>query len=155
MKYVHLIARYMGYVATGFVGLMTLLTVADICGRFFFNQPITGVTELSALMLVVVVTMGFGWCAIERKHVSVDIVMSRMPKKMQSVTELIFLVITFILFGIITWRTAIEATEADQYSSLLRIPTTPFFWLLVVGWTVFCLSVLVVFIEDIRGEVKK
>lgn len=155
MKYIHTICRYMGYVATSFIALMTLITTADVCGRYFFNQPLGGVTEISGLMLVVVVSLGLAWCAIERKHVAVDILMMHMPKKFQFITDTVFYVTIFFLFGIITWRTVIEATEADQVSSLLRIPLTPFYWLFVVGLAMFSVAVLAVVIENIGNEVKK
>jgi TRAP-type transport system small permease protein len=155
MKVIHNICRYMGYIATFFVGIMTLLTVADVSGRYFFNQPLGGVTEISGLLLVIVVSLGLAWCAIERTHVSVDIVMMHMPKKFQRITENIFMLIIFVLFGTITWFTAREASEADQVSSLLRIPLTPFYWLFVVGLAMLTIATLVVFIENITNEVKK
>jgi TRAP-type transport system small permease protein len=145
----------MGYIGTFFIGIMTLLTVADVCGRYFFNQPLGGVTEVSGLLLVIVVTMGFAWNAIEGKHVSVDILMMHMPKKFQFIMNTTFLFVIFFIFGIITWRTIIEATEADQVSSLLRIPLTPFMWLLVVGLVMFCVATLTVAINNLVNEVKK
>jgi TRAP-type transport system small permease protein len=155
MKVVHTICRYMGYIATFFIGIMTLITVADVCGRYFFNQPLGGVTEISGLLLVIVVTLGFAWNAIEGKHVSVDILMMHTPKKFQFTMDTIFLFVIFFVIGIITWRTVIEAVEADQVSSLLRIPLTPFMWLLVIGLAMFCVATLTVAINNIVNEVKK
>jgi TRAP-type transport system small permease protein len=155
MKVVRTICLYMGYIATFFIGVMTLITVADVSGRYFFNQPIGGVTEMSGLLLVIVVTMGFAWNAIEGKHVAVDILMMHMPKKFQFIVDEIFLFLIVFVFGIITWRTVIEATEADQVSSLLRIPLTPFMWLLVIGLAMFCIATLTVAINNLVKEVEK
>jgi TRAP-type C4-dicarboxylate transport system permease small subunit len=155
MKYIYAVIRYLGYISTAFVGLMTLLTVADVGGRYIFDNPIGGVTELSPLMLVVIVAMGLGWCALERKHVKVDILASRLPQKFQYITDNIFLVIGFILFGIITWRTVLEALEINQTTSLLGISFTPFYWLFSIGLLIFCISILVILIENLREGARK
>ncbi len=155
MKVVHAICRYMGYIATFFVGIMTLITVVDVGGRYFFNEPLGGATEISGLLLVIVTSLGLAWCAIERKHVAVDILMMHMPKKFQRVTEDIFFFIIFLLFAVITVVTGREALEADQVSSLLRIPLNPFYWLFVVGLAMLTIATLVLLIENIIEEVKK
>jgi len=105
--------------------------------------------------LVIVTALGLAWCAIERTHVSVDILMMHMPRTFQKVMENAFMLVIFILFGIITATTLREALEADQVSSLLRIPLNPFYWLFVVGLAMLTIASLAVFIENITGVVKK
>ena len=155
MNYIRKVARYLGYAGASFIFIMCLLTTFDVGGRYFFNAPITGTTEISGLMLIIVASFGFGWCALEGKHVAVDILMMHMPKKFQYIMDMIFLFIIFFLYATITVWTAIEAKDNETVSSLLRIPEAPFFWLFTLGWLLFVVSVAVVIIENMRSEVAK
>ena len=155
MKIIYIITRYLGYIAALVLAAMMILTVVDIVGRFFFNHPIGGVTELTSLMLVVIVGLSLGWCALERGHVKVDLVMDRLPQKAQYVIDNFLLIATFLLFVVITWRTFVETTESESSSSILRLPLTPFQWFFSIGLLLFCICILIIIIENFVQRSKK
>lgn len=149
MKIVHTITRYLSYIGAVVLFLMMCLTVVDVFLRFAFNSPIPGTIEVSALMLVIVVGLGLGWCALERSHVKVDLITSRIPRKTRLILSTITLIMTFLIYGLMTWFTLGEALESKDMSSILLVPMTPFqvfFW---AGLVIFCVCIIVVIIEDL------
>ena len=135
--------------ATGVLGLLMLLTVANVILRDFFNKPIMGTPELSEFMMVLVVFLALAWCAITRKHVKVELVVNRFSPRIQAIFNGITLLLTLGIFVIITWQSVLESMVVYDTTSLLRIPHTPFYWTMTFGLGLFCLSILVLIIENI------
>ena len=131
-----------------------MLTVVDVFLRYFFNRPITGTTELTELMLVIVVFPAFAWTAVSGKHIRVDLVVALLPPTVQKIIDTITMTASLVIFVIITWRSFLEAMEVRSSTSLLNLSHAPFYWVLTVGFAMFCLSILGLIIENITKEVK-
>lgn len=155
MKVIYSLNRWLGYLASVMMGLMMLLTVADVSGRYFLNSPITGTTEISRLMMVIIVFPALGWAALSRVHVKVDLVLSRFPPRVQAIISIITLLIALGTYGAITWRSFLESTVVNRQTSLLQLPFTPFYWVMSVGFAVFCLAIIVLIIENITEALKR
>jgi TRAP-type C4-dicarboxylate transport system permease small subunit len=155
MKLIYFVSRYAGYAANSVLGLMMVLTVVDVFLRFFFSAPLTGTTELTEFMLIIVIFPALAWCALRRKHVRVDLVMSQFRQRTQAVVDTITMLITLVVFGIITWQSFLEAREVTTKSSLLLLPDSPFYWVLTFGFALFCLAILTILVETIAKEVKR
>jgi TRAP-type transport system small permease protein len=149
------LSRIIGYVATSFMIVLMLLTVADVVLRYFFNSPITGTTEISRLLMVVIVFPALGWAAIDRGHIRVDLIVIQFSKRTQALIHAVTLIIALVTYGFITWRSFLESAVVNRQTSLLRLPFEPFYWLMSVGLLVFCLAILVLIIEEITKAVKK
>ena len=139
----------------GVLGLMMLLTVADVFLRYFFNSPITGTTEITEFMMVIVVFPALGWCAITRRHVKVDLLVLYLPRKVQTIIDTITLLATLGIFIIITWQSFLEAMDVSTTTALLSLPHYPFYWVLTFGLALFCFSIATLIIENIVEEVNK
>ncbi|MFC1862703.1 TRAP transporter small permease [Thermodesulfobacteriota bacterium] len=153
MKAIHFLSKVTGYVATVVLGLMMLLTVADVFLRYFFNSPITGTTEMTELMLVVVVFPAFAWCAIQGRHVKVDLIVALFPPRIQVFIDSFTLLATLGIYIVITWQSFFEAMETHTATSLIGLPHAPFYWIMAFGFVLFCLSILSLVIEKIFKEV--
>ena len=135
--------------ATGVLGLLMVLTVANVILRDFFDKPIMGTPELSEFMMVLVIFLALAWCAITRKHVKVELIVNRFSPRIQAILNGITLLLTLGVFVIITWQSALESMVVYDTTSLLRIPHTPFYWIMTFGLGLFCLSIIVLIIENI------
>lgn len=155
MKTVYFLSRIAGYLATGVLGLLMVLTVANVILRDFFDKPIMGTPELSEFMMVLVVFLALAWCAITRKHVKVELFTSRLSTKTQVILNGITLLLTLGIFVIITWQSALESMEVYDTTSLLRIPNAPFYWIMTFGLGLLCLSIVVLIIENITEARKR
>ena len=155
MKIIYSLSRLIGYMATGMLGLLMVLTVTNVILRDLFNKPIRGTPELSEFMMVIVIFLALAWCAVTRKHVRVDLIVARFPPRVQIILDSITLFITLGIFVIITWRSFLESRVVYDTTSLLRLPHAPFYWIMTVGLIVFCLAIAVLLIENIAEARKR
>lgn len=159
MKIITNLSRWMSYISMSMVALMTFLTVIDVTGRylskwFAWASPVTGTPELTKLMMVITVFFGLSWCAVSNKHLKVDILMNRFPRKVQFIVDTITMVAVLAMFAVITWQSFLEAGSVVAVTSLLQLPLSPFYWLMAIGLAMFCLSVVVLIIRSVFGEQK-
>ena len=155
MKIIHHLSRLFAYIATGVLGLMMLLTVVDVFLRYFFNSPITGTTEVTEFMMVIVVFPALAWCAVTRRHLKVDLLVSHLPPRIQAIIDFLTLLLALGTFIIITWQSFLESLDVRTTTSLLNLPHAPFYWILTVSLALFCLSIATLLVENIMKEAKK
>ena len=152
---IHHLSKWFAYIATGVLGLMMLLTVADVFMRTFFNSPITGTTEITEFMMVIVVFPALAWCAVQRRHIQVDLLVGLLPRRAQTIIDSITLLLALCTYIIITYHSVLEAMEVETTTSLLSLPHAPFYWVLTTGFALFCLSIVTLLIENVMKEVKR
>jgi TRAP-type C4-dicarboxylate transport system permease small subunit len=136
------------------MGLMTLLTVVDVFMRYVLNAPITGATEVSELMMVVLVFPALAWIAIDRSHIRVDLLVVKWPRRVQLMVEIITLLLALGTYAIITWQSFLESMEVREATSLLEVPEAPFHWIMTLGFAVLCLAILSLMVENVATIVK-
>jgi TRAP-type C4-dicarboxylate transport system permease small subunit len=149
------LSRWMGYFSALAILALMLLVTGNVCGRYFLNSPITGAPEIACLLMIVIVFPALAWVALEGKHIKVDFILERFSQRVQVIVDSIMLVVTLAIYSIITWTSIPAAIKSRDVSSLLSIPQTPFYWIMAVGWAVFCLSILAVVIKKIAEAFKK
>jgi TRAP-type C4-dicarboxylate transport system permease small subunit len=145
----------MGYVSALAIMVLMLLVTGNVCGRYFFNAPITGTPEIACLLMIIIVFPALAWVALEGKHIKVDFIMERFSQRVQVITDSIILLISLGIYSIITWTSFPAAIKSTDVSSLLSIPQAPFYWVMAVGWAVFCLSILALVIKKIAEAEKR
>jgi len=153
MKIIDFIARIAGLVAAGVLFLMMLLTVADVFLRATLSKPIIGTTEITEQMMVAVVFLGFGWCALQKKHVQVDLFVSHYPPGTQRVIDLIINFVGLVLVAVICWRTFVTTFTVQQLGitcSFIGVPKFPFYALTAFGWAVLFIVMASLFVKNIK-----
>ena len=155
MKVIDTLSRWMGYVSSVLVVVLMLDVVADVCGRYFFNAPLLGASEMATLMMVIIIFSALAWAALADKHIKVDIVMQRFSPRVRAIVNSITLLLTLGIYGVITWRSVLESMGVHDVSSYLRVSHTPFYWIMTVGFAVFCISIVVLVIKNIAEARKR
>jgi len=153
-RIVDYVSRGLCYLGAFALFLMTVLTSVDVIGRYFFRSPIPGGTEITEAMMVVIAFPALAWCAAKRKHVEVEILMTRFSKKVQAITGIITMFAILVLYIFVTWQSFVYSMNVTTVASLLRFPLSPFYWVLTAGFAVLCLVVLTQLIESIVKAVK-
>ncbi len=157
MKAIRSLARAMNAVACVVLGLMMLLTVADVTLRYFLSLPILGATELTENMMACLAFLALAWCAVERSHLRVDVVMIMFPPRVQSFVDSITSLAGLCLVGLMAWRGFVEATVVKDLhieSSLLGIPAFPFYYVMAAGFAMLCMVMMIQFAEDLSKAVR-
>ena len=137
------ISSALAYVgACSLFGIMCL-TTADVAGRYLFNKPITGVFELTEFMVLIVIFSFLAYTQHGKGHVSVDLLVTLFPGKIQKYISLFNHSLCLILMGLITYMGIMRAFELVEYqeaSPNLGVPIYPFVFFLVLGCVVMCIE---------------
>ena len=158
MKIIDAIPRIAGLVAMGVLFLMMLLTVADVVLRAALNKPIIGTTEIIEQMMVAVVFLGLGWCALQGKQIRVELFVSRYTPGTQRVIDLIVYLVGLLLVGMICWRTTVEILTVKRLGltcAYIEVPKFPFYALAAIGWTVLFVAMASLFVKRIKDGAQK
>lgn len=137
---------------------MMLFTVANVVLRAFFNSPIPGDVELIEIAMVCTGFLGVAWCAIQVKHIRVDLLVSLLPKRAQCIIDVLGYLAVLGASTIIAWQSVVEGLanrEMKRASPSLEIPIFPFFWITSLGYAVLCLVLVVLIARSIGDMVKK
>jgi TRAP-type C4-dicarboxylate transport system permease small subunit len=157
MKAIRFLTRIMNMAASGMLGAMMLLTVADVCLRYFLRKPILGATEITENLMVCLTFFAVAWCAAQGSHLKVDLVMGRLSPRVQAFFDGLTTLAGLCLVILIAWRSFAEAgamRELNIVSSLLKIPAYPFYYVVALGSAMLCLIMVVQLIENVGKAVK-
>ena len=157
-KTVYPIGRFLHRFAQVILVLMVLLTVTDVCLRYIFNNPITGSYELTEFMMAVLVFASVGFTQSVKDHVSVDLVVTKLPNRVRALLEAITCLLAFGLFALAAWRNVLHTGttwERHDVSAELFIPVSPFVLFVALGLAVLSLVLLVQFFQSLARVLKK
>lgn len=158
MKIIDSIPRIAGLVAMGVLFLMMLLTVADVVLRATLNKPIIGATEIVEQMMVAVVFLGLGWCALKGKQIRVELFVSHYKPGTQRAVDLIVYFAGLILVALICWRTFLETLNVHDLgltSAYIEVPKYPFYALATFGWAVLFVAMASLLIKRIKDGAQR
>ncbi len=156
VKIVDRLSRILNIGCYAAAGMMMLLTTADVFLRLAFKRPITGVTEVTE-NLMILLCLGMALAAVENFHIKVDVITNLLKKRARAIGEIIRQVIGLGVIVILVWQTFKSGLYAAQYqmsSSMLRIPTAPFYYILVASFAVLGIAMIAVIIKNV-GVLRK
>jgi TRAP-type C4-dicarboxylate transport system permease small subunit len=149
-------------VAAGFAAAvltaMMALTGLDVIMRYIFDRPVSGTLEITEFMMAIVIAFGLAYCAVQKRHVRIDIVISRFPKRAQALMDAIANLAFLGLFVMIAWRSALRMQsmfKGQLTSAVLFIPKWPFLLLVIIGSAILCIVVLRDSIDCLTRAIKK
>lgn len=150
-KAVDPLSRFFIYVGAFFALGMAVLVVVDIVLRQFFNRPMAGIVELETFMVAVLCFVGLAYTQIKGGHVSIDLLVGRIPTRVRAVLECIFPAFGLFLFGVIAFQYGVRVMDSirlREISDILVWPYWPFFLITAAG----CALLAIVFLaEGLRG----
>jgi len=137
---------------------MMFLTAADVILRYSLNMPIMGSYELTQFMLAITVAVGLAYCAVEKGHVSIDIISLRLPRRTRAIIDSVTGLLGLTVAGLMTWQTCIYITmlqKSGLVSTVLLIPMYPFVAIVAFGIAFFCVVLILHFLEFILEGMRK
>jgi TRAP-type C4-dicarboxylate transport system permease small subunit len=137
---------------------MMVLTASDVTLRYVFNRPIVGSFDLTEYMMAIVVSFSLAYCAFFKGHVSVDLIVSRLPRRAQAVIDGITGLLGIFIFAMITWQSWVYIKllfASGLESSVLLIPRYPFAGLVFLGSAFLTVTLVAGFLEYLAQAVQK
>ena len=127
----------LNYVSVVLIFLMSLLVFADVMGRYLFNHPIAGTTELVKCTIIAIVFLGIAYTLNQKRHIRTTILLDRMPPIFQLILELIASLLCLSIFSILivfAWQAAWEAFLVREFDGVqLKVPVYPSRFIIVLG----------------------
>lgn len=125
---------------------MMFLTAADVAGRYFFNRPISGALEVVEYLMAIIVPCCVAYCAQQRSHVAVELIVDHFPKKLQKVCHVFVTIPSIVFILVIAWQNYLyifENYESSLTSAVLKIPTFPFVIPVALGMLIFAVILII------------
>jgi TRAP-type C4-dicarboxylate transport system permease small subunit len=151
MKVINFLSRVASYIAAVTVGVIMMLTVADVFMRYVFVHPLTGSTEMIEFMMAILI-LGIVPTAFENKHIRVDILMERLTPKGQALLDAMTLFVGWWLVAILGWRAFMACffmIRNDVRSPTLDIPVYPFYVIMAIGFILLFFSMIAIFVKKV------
>ena len=125
---------------------LMVMTCVDVAGRELLNDPLDGATELTQLMLGVIVFAILPTVSLREEHVSVDLLDIWFPKEFVDARQA---VLNFIMAGcmaVVAWRVWITAGLTSEYGDAteyleIRLGPIEFFISVMSGLAAIALAV--------------
>lgn len=120
--------------------LLMLLTTADVVGRYFFNAPLGGVFDLTHFAVAIMTYLGLAYCGFRGAHVVIELLYDRLPPGGRRVLRRVGNLAGCVLFGVISWQTAVQAVfvrDMGEASQMMAIPLFPLYCVVVFGAALF------------------
>jgi TRAP-type transport system small permease protein len=130
--------------------LMMPLTTTDVCLRYFFRKPILGAFELTEHLMAILVFFGLGYAQIKKKHVCVDLLVSKFSARNQAAIDTLTSILSSLVLLLVTRQTILYAlsllASGRTAGTMGLFVIYPFAFLAALGvLTFFLISLMDVF----------
>ncbi|MBW1997557.1 MAG: TRAP transporter small permease [Deltaproteobacteria bacterium] len=112
-----------------------LLMFGDVSGRFLFNSPIKGATEVSEYLLVAITFLSLGYAQLKGTHIRMESLVTRMPRRAREILEPLLLALAAAFFVIMAVQMG-ERAYMDWKANILLSRTVvrlPVWWKSMIG----------------------
>ena len=150
-KIIHWMARRTSQLAQLALVLVMLVIVANILMRIWW-KPMPGSYELVEILGAVILSMGIAYCAVARGHVTVSLLMEKLPQRVQAVVDIIVSLISFTFISAIGWgllKYAKMTLDRGLETSTLSVPLYPIYFLVAAGMIMLALTAFSEFLRAI------
>jgi len=136
-----------------FLFLMMAFTFSDVIGRYFFNSPITGATEIISFLLGLTIFSAFPLVTSNRNHITVGLFEQFFHGRIRYVQRLLVLFVTIGVVVFVAWlmfdqaRTMYEDGTLTEY---LDLPEAP----IVFSFAVLTALAAFIFLSVIWGYIR-
>jgi len=135
------------------VVIMMLLTCADVVMRLF-RSPVPGTYEIVGFLGTVVIAFSLAQTSLEKGHIAVEIVVAKLPQRVQIGVDAFVCLIGSALFALIARQSFIYALDikgSGEVSVTLMLPIYPFILGIAAGSGLLC---IVLALDSVRSAVR-
>jgi TRAP-type C4-dicarboxylate transport system permease small subunit len=146
-KTVHFIARWLNWLAALAVVAVMIIVCVNVLARGVFGIPLKGTVDIVSLLGVLVIGGAIPYTQVLKGHIRITLFIDKLPGKARTILTGLVDLAGVALFGIISWQTilfAVGTGENGELSEVLRIPITPFAFIVSAG----CISITLVLLAD-------
>jgi TRAP-type C4-dicarboxylate transport system permease small subunit len=145
IKFTSRSSRTLNWVAGWSLVGMMFLTCADIVLRLF-RRPILGTYEIVGFLGAMVAGLAMAQTTLERGHVAVQVVVSKLSPQVQGIIYLITHLLSILLFAVLAWECVSYGNDfraSGEVSLTIRMPFYPVVYGIAFSAAVVCLVLIV------------
>lgn len=110
--------------------ILMCITVTDVGGRFLFNRPLVGATELVVASIVIIAFLQIPLVQLRDAHLKSSVLYDHMPQKMKKAIDFLSLALGIVVFSLLLysgWDFLLKALARGEFEGDggLRVPTWP------------------------------
>ena len=83
---------------------MCLLVTGAVVVRYIFDWPVVWVPEIVGYLMVALVFLALGETMLAGRHIKIDLVVGRLPKRLRDAVELLTLILSMGVAGFFAWH---------------------------------------------------
>jgi TRAP-type C4-dicarboxylate transport system permease small subunit len=139
------INRFLTHIGSIGLALLMFLTVADVCGRYLLNRPVSGTFELTEMSMVLIVFLALGLAQHHNEHISLDLAYNHFPSWLKKVTDLSVELINFVVLVAMTWQLYnyfVRMLDGNYTTAVLQLPIYPFVIVALAGTAAYVLAII-------------
>ena len=153
-KTIHLIARWLNWMAAIAIVAVMVIVCVNVLARGLFGIPLKGTVDIVSLLGVLVIGGAISYTQVLKGHIRITLLIDKLPDPARSILIGLVDLTGMILFGIISWQTVLFAMgtyKNGELSEVLRIPITPFAFIVSAG----CISLTLVLFADLINVIRR
>lgn len=155
-KIVSIIVKIANFICIISIAVMMCGVVANVLGRYIFNKPISGITELTEVCWITM-ALSFGYVVLINGHTKVDVFTEKLKPLPRKIMNLFTDIVAFGFCGLVAWRTITKAMSTKAQNSMLvmlGLKEWIVIFVLGVSFAVAALAVISLTIEEWKGGKK-
>lgn len=125
----------LGTLAGAVLAGIMMVTVVDVIGRYVFHRPLPGSSELTEVMMAILIYAGLPVVSARNAHISVDLFGSFTSPGLARLRDTLVRLICAATLGLIAWRLwayAEQIRASKDVTEYLRLPHAPFAYVMSV-----------------------
>jgi TRAP-type C4-dicarboxylate transport system permease small subunit len=127
----------LNYVSVLVIFVMALWVFCDVTGRYVFNHPIPGTTELVKCYIVAIVFLGIAYTMHQKRHIRTTLIIDRLSPAGRAWFEMLASSIGTVIFSALFYFSLQEAWAAwlvREFDGVqLKVPVYPARFVVVIG----------------------
>jgi len=134
--------------------LLMAVTVVDVTGRYVFNAPLPGSSEITELMMAILIYAGLPVVSRLERHISVDLLDAVTPQRLVRGRQIAINFVGAATLGVISWRLWLYGNQIADYGDVteyLHLAHAPFIYFMSVFSGISALLTLFNVVRYARG----
>lgn len=157
-KFNRLVSSWFEWVGLAGLLIMMFITCIDVIGAKLFLRPVLGAIDIVMLSQVVAISFAAAMTLILGRHVQVEFFITRLPRRVQVVTDSIVFFLGLFFFVLVVWRLCVHGYHfqtGGEMSATARIPLYLFAYGIALASIPVCLVLLLDFLKSIGKIVQR
>jgi TRAP-type C4-dicarboxylate transport system permease small subunit len=157
-KFNRLVSSWFEWAGLAGLLIMMFITCIDVIGAKLFLRPVFGAIDIVMLSQVVAISFAAAMTLILGRHVQVEFLVTKLPRRVQAVTDSIVFFLGLFLFVLVVWRLCVHGYHfqtGGEMSATARIPLHLFAYGIALASIPVCLVLLLDFLKSIGRIVQR